>query len=163
MAYGRGLPRYVVGADAVTRVTLIPRPAAVEFMAITELVAEPWFQQRGLRDRRAIVVKTVRVHLFSGAATRTDRDTWTPEDRATTAALVQTFREAAPGFERSLSLADRALLDALARGDESVERLAARLAARRRFGHPTTILPRDLRGLFATDGPLRFLVASRLV
>jgi hypothetical protein len=37
------------------------------------------------------------------------------------------------------------------------------LAARSRFGHPLTVLTRDVRGLLARDGPIRFMVAARLL
>lgn len=163
IGYARGLPPYIVGSDASTRVTFTVRTAEDEFAAVRDLVGDPWFRARSGRERRAIVAKTVRVHLFSGALVRTTADRWTPEDREHLAGLVELFAELAPGYERVLSIADRRLLDALAAGDASTPALATLLRQRTRFGHPMTVLPRDPRRLLAADGPLRFMVAARLL
>lgn len=163
IAYGRGLPGYVVGSDARTRVTTKVRPAAEDLAAILELVEDPWFVSRSLRERRAIVVKTVRVHLFSGALIRTGGNRWTDADRKVFSDAVDLFHRAAPGFSGVLSLADGELLDAVADGRASILRLSLLLAQRRRFGRPRTVLTRDIRNVFASDAPLRFMVASRLL
>jgi len=163
VAYGRGTPHYVVGADAVTRVTMTARPAAVELMAIDELVADPWFAALSLRARRSIVTKIVRVHIVSAAATRTTHESWTPEDRTWLSGLLSRLALSAPGYERTLSIADARLVDALSGAEASTDRLGALLAARRRFGTPATIVTRDIRGLLAADGPLRFMAASVLL
>jgi len=163
IGYAKGAPKYVVGADAVSRVTLIPRPAQEELRAITELICHPYVRALPARARRAIVAKTVRVHVFSAALVRTLNNRWTDDDRAAVRSLLLSFAESAPGYERPFSLADRRLVDALTAGDVSVERLSKLLSSRSRYGHPVTILTRDLRGLLAADGPLRFMAASRLL
>jgi hypothetical protein len=163
IGYAKGAPKYVVGADAVSRVTLKPRPAREELQAVAELIAHPFVRSLAPRRRRAIVTKSVRVHIFSAALVRTRDDRWTDEDRATIAELLADFAEAAPGYRRPLSLADRRLLEALESGSASAEALKRMLAARSRFGHPLTVLTRDVRGLLATDGPLRLMVAARLL
>ncbi|WP_353988419.1 glycosyltransferase [Ruicaihuangia caeni] len=162
-AYGRGMPSYVVGADAKSRVTFTVRRADDELRAVRELITDSWVRGLPRLARRAIVTKSVRVHVFSAALLRTDADRWTDDDRAYIAELIRHCRETAPDFERPLSLADRALVDALLAGDRSTAELRRLLAARRRFGHPLTVLTRDPRGLLAVDGPIRFMVAAKLL
>jgi len=162
IGYGRGLPAYVVGNDAVGRVTFVVTPPERDFAAITELVEDEWFTHQSLAVRRAIVVKTVRVHVFSGVLVRVRENRWTPEDAGYLARLVARYREVAPGFERSLSIADRRLVDAIVDGADAAT-LGELVQARVRFRSPSVILTRDPRGLLARDGAPRFLLASRLL
>jgi hypothetical protein len=163
IAYGRRSPHYVVGADAATRVTTVPRPAEQELQAVIELIGDPWFTGLTLRSRRSVVTKLVRVHVFSAAAVRSERSSWTEDDRAVLSDLVVRFFAVAPGFERALSLADRRLMDAISARVTASQAIAALAQARRRFGRPSTLLTRDIRGILAVDGPLRFMVASFLL
>lgn len=163
IAYGHGLPKYVVGADAKTRVTFTPRPAEIELRAVHELVTDPWVLALPPRTRRMIVTKSLRVHVFSAALVRSDADRWTAEDRAYLSRLLDVFAETAPDFTRPLSLVDRRLVDALADPRIDAGVIASLLRDRRRYGHPVTVLTRDARGLLAVDGPIRFMVAAKLL
>lgn len=161
--YPHGAPSYVVGADAPTRVTTAPRPAEDELRAVAELVESESFTRIGVRSRRGIVAKLVRVHIFSGALVRSRADRWDPSDRLYFGSLLERFNEVAPGYHRLLSYADRALLEALRKGTSPNDTLAELLVRRARFGRPSTVITPDVRGLFAVHGPLRLMISSRLL
>lgn len=163
IGYAHRAPRYVVGADAKTRVTFAVRPAVEDLRAISELFADEWTRSQPLPVRRAIVAKSVRVHVFSAALVRTKGDRWTDDDRAHIAGLLREAEELAPGYLRVLSIADRRLVDALLAGTAGVDMLSSLLRLRSRFGHPLTVLTRDIRGLAEGDGPLRFMIAAKLL
>lgn len=163
IAYGRGLPHYVVGADARSRVTFTVRAIEDELRAVRELVTDPWVLALPDRARRSIVTKSYRVHLISSVFVRTSTDRWTSDDARFVQATLRVFSEVAPGFENPLSIADRRLLDTLSHERSGASELNELLAARRRFRSPAAVLTRSPWGLFAIDGPLRYMVASRLL
>lgn len=163
VVYGRGLPDYVVGADAVDRVTLVPRTVAEELRCVLETVSDASVTSLRIAARRGIVAKMLRVHVFSTALARCDPDRWTAEDRYELASAVRTLLASAPGVVRLLSFADRRALAAIEAGDATVERLAALLTARRSFARPGAVLTPDPRGLLAAHGPVRFAAASFLL
>jgi hypothetical protein len=163
VVYARRAPRYVVGADATTRVSTSSRALADEFEFIARLIAEPWYRERPLEVRRAIAVKMVRIHVFAGSLARIESQQWTDEDHSAVSGLVTDLRGVAEGFERPFSIADRDALDALTATESSSTAIADLLRARRRFGRPRTLVTRDLAGMFAVEGPLRFMAASALL
>lgn len=163
IGYARGAPAYVVGDDAPERTTLTHRSLQEEFRFIDELIVDPWFATLTERERRAVVTKLVRVHLF-GAASRLSKDhAWTESDRTFLSGLISRLTRRSARFMKPLAIADRLLLDALMNEDISLKRIEELSLARRRFGRPPTLLTRDPRWLFAADAPLRFMAASALV
>ena len=163
IGYARGLPAYLVGADAAERTTLAHRSVHDEFAASVALVDQPWFRALDLAHRRAIAVKLVRIHVFSFIARRVTAGDWAPGERGELASVIDWLEVAAPGFTGALSRADAAVLDALGEASVTPERFAALAAARRRFGAPATLVTRRLGALLAPDAPLRFMVASALL
>jgi hypothetical protein len=163
IVYGRGLPRYVVGADARSRVTFTPRSAEEELRAVHELLLDPWVAELPARARRAIVTKSVRVHIFSAALVRDAGARWTDEDREYLAGLIAVAGRTAPGFEIPMSIADRRLVDLMSDPESAASKIGEALRARQRYGTPSTVLTRDPRGLLAVDGAIRFMVAARLL
>lgn len=163
LGYARGMPAYVIGDDAAERATLAHRTVRDEFAAAAALTERPWFRELGLAARRAIAVKTVRIHVFSLIARRFDAGDWVPGEREELAAFIARLDEAAPGFTGRLSRADVAVLDALDDASVTDTQLARLVAARRRFGAPATVLAARGGQLFAPDAPLRFMIASALL
>jgi hypothetical protein len=161
--YAKGAPRYLVGADAETRVSSTPAPLEAQFGFTEALLGSDWFRVLGAEQRRAIAVKLMRVHVFASVGARIREPGLSTDEREFAAALVDRLRQAAPGFERALSLADRRTVDALTASAFDEESLVRALEARRRFGRPSTLVTRDLRGLLQRDGPLRFMAASALM
>lgn len=163
VVYANGAPRYVVGADASTRISTTSRRLADEFEFIARLVAEPWYQDRPLKEREAIAVKMVRIHVFAASLARIESQQWTEEDHRVVSGLITDLRGVAERFERPFSIADRHAIDALVDLDSTPVAIADSLRARRRFGRPRTLVTRDLAGMFAVEGPLRFMAASALL
>jgi hypothetical protein len=116
-----------------------------------------------LAGRRALAVKVVRIHVFDGALSRVAGGMWTEDDHEYASTLLARLRGAAAGFETPFSRADRDAVDALVDVRSSVSALEALLRARRRFGRPRTLVTRESAGMFAVEGPLRFMAASALL
>jgi hypothetical protein len=162
VAVDRTGPAYVIGEDARDRVTYEPRPIAVELAFVRHLLAADWFAAYPTNARGAVVTKLTRIHLFGAVHNRTDPTWWTDQERIDLAHVARLLLDAAPGFERALSLADRHLLDAIRSRRAMAADMIAAAEARRRHGRPDTLLTRNLGGLLATEGPLRMMAASLL-
>lgn len=163
VSYGRGLPRYVVHDDAAVRVTATPRSVTEDLAFATDLVESDWFAGLWPAQRAAIVTKLLRIHLFGHITLRADAGTWNAADAAEMAGAARTMIFAAPGAARPLSLADRALLDAVVRQESNPRVMKSLTTLRRTFTNPRTWLPRDFSQLLHPEAPLRFMGASALV
>lgn len=162
VAFDRRGPAYVIGEDATDRITYRPRPVAEELAFLTRLLRQHWFTRLGLHQRRAAVVKYLRIHLFGAVYHRLDPDTWTQAEQADLAQVARSLLHAAPGCEAVLSVVDRALLDAILADDGAASVLVHLALARRRHGRPGTLLTRDPVHLLAREAPLRMMAASVL-
>ena len=156
-----GVLLLIVGSDGVDRVTHVDRAVREEFSAIRDLMDRRWFRALGERDRLAIVVKLLRIHVFGLLARRT-ATAWSEAERSDLAGQVQAILAAAPEVTRVLSRAEANLLDAALDPSTSPERLVALGRRRTRHGRPGTILTRDPRALLDPQAPLRLMIASRL-
>lgn len=163
ISYGRGLPRYLVHADAVVRVTATPRPVTEDLAFATDLVDSAWFAGLSQTERSAVVTKLLRVHVFGHVLLRADAGSWCRAEAAEMAEVARRLLFAAPRSARPLSLADRSLLDAVVRAEPDAAVMKALATARRTFSNPRTWLPRDLLTLFEPEAPLRFMAASVLL
>lgn len=160
--FDRSGPAYRIGGDASDRVTFTTRPIAEELEFVRRLVRRTWFAALGLVERRSVCVKVARIHLFGAVLNRPDPPWWTPGERADLARVARAVLDAAPGMTAVLSRADRALLDCILDGSGSAEQLIALARARRRHGHPSTLLTSDPWQLLAREAPLRLMAASVL-
>ena len=163
IGYGRGLPRYIVHDDAENRVTFTLRDLTDDLFFATELVKDPWFQGLPAAARHALVTKLVRVHLFSHVGLRASALSWDTEQARQGAEILEILLSEAPNALLPLSLADRELLDAIAGQVSDSEVMSGLCNARRRFTHPSTWVPREIRYLFHREAPIRFMTASALV
>ena len=163
ISYGRGLPRYLVHDDAVVRVTATPRPVTEDLAFAADLVDTDWFAGLPAKARTSIVTKLLRIHVFGHVLLRADAGTWNARDAAEMAEVARRLLFAAPQAARPLSLADRALLDAVAREEADAAAMKALATARRTFSNPRTWLPRDVSALLHPEAPLRFMSASALL
>jgi hypothetical protein len=163
ISYGRGLPRYLVHADAAVRVTHTPRPVTEDLAFATDLVLSDWFAELPRRAREAIVTKIIRVHVFGHVLLRAEAGTWDKEDAREMAQELRKLLFGAPHAARPLSLADRKLLDAVAREEPDVDVMRSLARARRRFVSPQTWVPRDITRVLHPEAPFRFMSASALV
>lgn len=163
ISYGRGLPRYLVHGDAVSRVTSTPRSVTDDLAFATDLVESDWFDGLDPAQRATLVTKLIRVHVFSHVMLRAELGTWDATDALAMATVSRRLLFAAPNAARPLSVADRALLDAVARSESNVDVMKSLTTLRRTFSNPRTWLPRDISRVFHPEAPLRFMIASALV
>ncbi|WP_434993715.1 glycosyltransferase [Arthrobacter sp. Ld5] len=161
--YARGAGRYVVGADASDRVTFARRPVDAELEFATALVQSEWFQGRAVSERRSIVVKLVRVHVFGLVQTRFESGGWSDDDRAVASRILTTLLAQAPGALDPLSLADHRLVRAILDPSIGSDELQRRAASRRRFGRVDTLVPSSLKSALNPESPLRFMPAAALL
>lgn len=163
IGYGRGLPRYIVHDDAEHRVTFTLKDLKEDLYFATELVKDPWFRALPDAARHALVTKLVRVHLFSHVGLRARARSWDAEQARQGAEILECLLSGAPRALLPLSVADRTLLAAIAGQVPDPDLVTDLSSARRRFTHPSTWIPRDLRYLFHREAPIRFMSASALV
>ena len=161
VAYDRAGPAYVIGADAVARVTHTPRPVAADLAFLDDVLDAGWFDQLPEQARAAFATKAARIHLFGVVHNRTQASAWCDADVDALRSVAVRLAAAAPGYERHLSRADRDLLDAIGAGAPPA-RLVELSVRRRRHGTPATLLTRDLRDLLRREAPLRLMAASVL-
>lgn len=154
---------YVVGDDAGDRVTFVRRPIDSELSFATDLVKDVWFQRLDDVEKRSIVTKLLRIHVFSLIGVRAAGGGWLADDREELARVTEVLLSAAPLAARPLSRADNLLLQAAL--DPSVPEavLTDRMLARRRFGTAGAITPQDWRFAFHPESPLRILPAAALL
>lgn len=163
VAVDRRGPAYVIGEDARDRVTLTPRPIAVELAFVRDLLAQGWFAGYDLTARRSVCAKLTRIHLFGAVWNRRDLAVWTADDRQALADTAADLLDRAEGFERVLSLADRTLLDAITDPGSDTGAMIRLAELRRRHGRPSTLLTRSPADLLRVEAPVRLMAASALV
>ena len=162
VAFDRRGPAYLVEDDAGDRITYVSRPVDAELAFVERIVAAPWFLAYPGAQRSAAAVKFLRIHVFGLLGNR-DEAFWDDDERRSLACVARGLLDVAPGVERVLSRADRVVLDAVLDPAVPVADLLARGRARRLHGRPATLLPRDVRQVFAREAPLRLMAASVLV
>jgi len=163
VAVQRSGPGYVIGEDAEDRVTYVDRDIAIELQFLETLINSSWFAHRSATERRAIVSKLIRIHLFGVLLNRPSAQWWTDEQRMALARITERLLSAAPGVADRLSIADNRVLEAIRSRSIPAEELIDRAHARRRHGRPLTVLPANPRYVLAREAPLRFMAASLLV
>lgn len=163
VAYDRFGPPYVIGEDARDRVTMVVRPMDVQLGFVPPLLEAEWFRRSSLDVRHAVVVKFLRIHAFGAVFYRDRAEIWTATERKALSRHVEALLAAAPSALHVLSRADRDLVDACLDPDVPAVVLIDRARARRRHGHPSTVLPREFRHFLRREAPLRFMAASLAV
>ena len=163
IAFDRRGPAYVIHDDAKDRVTFAPKPVAEGMQFLPLLLNDRAVLALTGTQKASLVTKLLRIHLFGAIWNRRDVKLWDATERASLAALTRDCLRFAPGAERVLARADRALLDTMLDPSAPSERLVRQAAQRRRFPLPATVIPRNLGYLAAREAPLRLLFASVMV
>ena len=157
-------PGYVIGSDAADRVTMRLAPLEEELQHVSEAWrVGGWAHRLNDPERTALATKYLRTHFFGAVHYRSIENHWLPGDREALAVAIALVLESAPEAAAPLSLAERRLLDALVDPSTSASEVAQLSKARRRFGSPATLVPRDPRYILHREAPLRFMGASALV
>lgn len=160
--YAAGAPAYEIHEDAGDRVTYDPRPIARQLASVDALWDLPAGRGLTAAQRRAVGTKVLRIHVFGAILTRDDPAWWTPAEREELARVTRRVLAEAPGCADPLSLADHDLLAAILDVSVPAERMIGLARARRRHGHPRTLLPSSWRHALHPEAPLRFMAASLL-
>src|SRR5690606_28609468 len=84
----RRAPAYVIGTGAHERVSTSPRPVPEELAAVRILRSEPWVAELGARERRALAVTMLRVHVLGAVTRRVVRGTWVLRGRGENPTVV---------------------------------------------------------------------------
>ena len=125
---GRRGGTYVVGEDAVERVTGQMLPLGEEFRALLGVVTADWVRELRHPARHAIAVKMLRIHVLSAMYRRGGSFPWSADDRKALAAAVDAIKALAPSVERPLSVAELELLRLAEKPHTSFETFAHALA-----------------------------------
>jgi len=180
----RSAPAYVIGTDAVERVSVGAKPVEVELAAVRLLRDEPWVELLGEAQRRSLAVAMLRVHVLGAVARRVARGDWSEEgdpvglgtavgqdavvgqgslegEARWLSELARDLARLAPGVLAPFSRADRLVLDALLAGADGA-RLAAVGAARAAAGRVDAVVPTRLRHVVDREGTLRRYVRERM-
>ncbi|OLT16421.1 hypothetical protein BJF80_07360 [Serinicoccus sp. CUA-874] len=158
--YAAAAPAYEIHEDAGDRVTYDPRPMAQQLASVDALWDLLVGQQLTATQRRAVATKVLRIHVFGAILTRADPTWWTPAEREELARVTRRVLAEAPGCADPLSVADHDLLAAILDVSVPADRMIELARARRRHGHPRTLLPSSWRHALHPEAPLRFMAAS---
>lgn len=161
--YARGGPGYVLHDDATDRITSALSPLEQELRPFLLFSRSAWLHSRPMDLRHSYAVKVLRVQLFGEVTRRTRAGRWTGEDAEAAQHALRQLLADAPGAERAMPRADRDLMDVLGNAETDLATVSRVAEARRRFGTPTTLVPRDFTMILHRDGALRFILASALV
>lgn len=154
-------PGYVIGADAVDRVTSAPMEVEDEVRPYRELFAEDWVAGLPPARREALVVKTIRIHLMGALLRRARAEALDDPALDAYRDLVRAGLRLAPEALAPMSRRDRAVLDTLLQErpvevvrDEVRRHDAAPRAERLLTRKPTRVLAResDLRRMLRYVG-----------
>ncbi|MFK5646659.1 glycosyltransferase [Ornithinimicrobium sp. LYQ121] len=146
--YGLDLPPYLVGTgDPSTpgsRTTTTPRPVADELAAHARLLDERWVLALPERARRAIAVKTLRIHVLGAVRRRPSPVDWGPGEARWVQELTRDLVTMAPDALRALHRADQQLVEAVltARDTDALAAASARRASSSRWDILLTSDPR---------------------
>jgi hypothetical protein len=147
--YLRSLPAYVIGSDAVARVTTGPMSAREFFAPVNGILADPHAAALDAGAKRALAVKLVRIHVLGYVLSRPSVGDWVnPEDLAHVTATLRAILGFAPALIQPFPRADRDLLDALVARDATGDSVVTAIAAHRAAGRLRTIVPRSIARLF---------------
>jgi len=150
-------PGYVVGADAVDRVTAATTDLVTVLAAPRALATRSWVEELSPRERRALAIKVLRVHVLGAVQLRAaDPTPIAPDEAEALTATVRGWLGLAPRALAPFSRADRAALEAIR---ERPGDLADIAAARARASRAARLLPRNpLRVLDGESTVRRYLL-----
>jgi hypothetical protein len=159
---GRRGGTYVVGEDAVERVTGQMLPLEEEFRAILGVVMADWVRELRGSARNAIAVKILRIHVLSAMYRRGGSFRWTAEDRAALAAAVDAIKALAPSVERPLSIAELELLRLAEEPHSSLETFTAALRQWPAGGYRSQIITPRLWDNLRFESAFRYYGAQKI-
>ncbi|KJQ53660.1 glycosyltransferase [Microbacterium sp. SA39] len=159
IAYDRAAPGYYVHEDGEDRVTSAGRSVAEDFAFVNAIMGSDWFPRLNRSQRRALGVKTLRIHLFDAILIRLHSAEGLVAHREALDAVIGQVEEFAPGTTALLSRVDRAIIAAMRAPEVDEAHILALLSAR--WGRsPDALLPRNPFIAFHRQAPYRTLRAT---
>lgn len=154
----RARDAYLVGEEAIDRVTESGRPFAAE-LAFAQAIGDDAVWVRMSREARdAVTRKLIRVHVLGALGRRGV----TAEAINASGRTLELLVGADPSPLKPLSRIDNDLIAALRSPDITQSEIVALVDRRRRYAQPAALLTPELRHIAHRDGPVRFLAASLL-
>lgn len=163
ISFDRHGPAYLIHNDAQDRVTMTQKPVSADLEFLRLLAHDPRFGRISEKQRLALVIKLIRIHIFGVVTNRPALESWTEADRHHLAETTRQLLAIAPATRRILSRADGRMLDAILDLAVPTQNLLARGLERRQFLRPSSILPGSLHHFLAREAPVRMMTASVLV
>lgn len=147
-------PHYVLGEDAVDRVTADVLPLLEEFRAVFGL-DQAWLASLSAEQRRSIAAKLVRIHLLGALLRRGPEGEWPESDRKAVQQFAARATEISPTFSDSLTAAESMLVAQVSdpRADSSAFRKSVGEYAAAGYG--AKLFNRSLLANFRQDSVVR--------
>lgn len=154
---------YLVGEDAVERVTSVRLPLADEFAPLFQLLDDPWFDGLSASRRRSIAVKFARIHLLPALLVRGIEHDWAGDDGQTARRLLSLLENRAAGFDHPFSRADLKLLSGVR--DSATLPIGIQQSIRRHLDSSWTerLIAGKLLGNLNRESNLRYYLDLKLV
>lgn len=160
IAYDLRGPAYVIHDDAPDRVTRSPRSVREDFGFLDAVEGAEWFRRLGSRERSAVVVKYLRMHLFDAIHARLGDERVLAEHRPGLLELIARLRRLSPEAFTLLARADAAVIRELSAPRLDLERLRGLLQHRQNYRHPDAVIPTSAMRVLDPQAPLRTLFAG---
>ncbi|UOQ89834.1 glycosyltransferase [Agromyces endophyticus] len=154
-------PAYVIGADAATRVTAAPMPAATELEAVRMLLASEWIRGLTVPKARSLVIKLIRIHILGPILRRAESDELSPSDVEAYSEVARAAVALAPGAVRPFARVDRDLVDVLASGSASAAAVLDIARVRPAAGRFARLVPRNIFATLDREGAVRRFLRYR--
>lgn len=162
IAFARSGPGYLVGHDAIDRVTSAPRPIVDDFAFLDHIIGAPEFAHLSKRQRTALGIKLLRLNILDAVVNRAQVE-WAPGERAALAAVAERIILWAGHPERLLSLLDRSVIDGVLDGVTSIEDMMDSIRKRWNYRSADVVLPRNPALALHRQAPLRTYVGGYFV
>lgn len=159
-AYDRTGPAYIVNSDAGDRVTWVPRTVAEDFAFLDAIVDSPWFGGVSRADRRALMIKVLRVHFFDAVLLRMDSPEGLGAHRDALDGVIARLERVAPGVIGLLARVDRQIIDEVRSSTPDPERIRELLGARWHYRSIGALTTRNPFLTLHRQAPLRTLYAG---
>ncbi|WP_173922218.1 glycosyltransferase [Agromyces sp. Marseille-P2726] len=160
IAYDLAGPPYIINDDASDRVTFSPRSVDEDFAFLEAIESAPWFARLGRADRKALVIKILRVHFFDAVLARIKSPDGLSAHRANLLGVIERLESVAPGVVKLLARVDRRVIDELRTDDPSPDAILVLLDARWNYRTVGALTTRNPFLVLHRQAPFRTLYAG---
>lgn len=160
IAFASTGPGYLVHTDGVDRVTSAGRSVTEDFLFLDAIEGAPWFAGLRRGQRRALAIKTLRVHFFDAIVNRINSPEGIQSHLPELTAVHERLERMSPGVTKLLARVDRSALDELYGAQPDAARIFYLLGERWNPRSLGAILPRTVYLTLSRQGPLRTLRAA---